>query len=136
MAFSHGSVAVFKIQDASGTLRDLSSYVTTDGLQRAIDTAETTTHGKTAKEYLPGLQDATVPLEGNFDPTVDGYLDGIRGLVRAWEYYPAGEPVGATNPKYSGSAILTSYEIEGPVDDKSGFSAEFQVTGPVARAVA
>jgi hypothetical protein len=136
MAFSHGSVAVFKVQDAGGVLRDISAFITGDGLERSIDTAETSTHGVSAKTYIPGLQDVTVPLEGNFDPTVDGYLDGIRGLVRTWEYYPAGEPVGAAKPKYSGSAILTNYKIEAPVDDVTTWSAELQVTGAVTRAVA
>lgn len=136
MAFSHGSAAVFKVQDSGSSTRDLSAYLQSDGISRSADVAETTVHGLTAKTYIPGLKDGTIPIEGGFDPTVDGYLEGILGMSRAFEYYPAGEPVGVTKPKYTGSCILTSYEVEAPVDDKVSFSGEFQITGAVTRAVA
>lgn len=138
MAFSHGSKAIIKVADSGATLRDISPYVTSTGLQRLADMAETSVLGTTAKTYIPGMTDATIPLEGNFDPTVDGYLAGILGFETAvaFEYYPAGEPVGATKPKYSGSCFLTSYDIETGTDDKAGVSGELQVTGSITRAVA
>ena len=136
MAFSHGSAGVTKVADSGATLRDFSAYVKSDGLQQSIDTVETTVHGLTAKTYIPGLTDGTFSLEGFFDPTIDGYLAGIRGLTTTFEYYPAGTPVGVTKPKYSGSCIMTSYKTTGDVGDATTFSAEFQVTGAVTRATA
>lgn len=138
MAFSHGSKAIFKVTDSGATLRDISTYLTSTGLQRLADMAETSTLGTTAKSYIPGMTDGTIPLEGNFDPTVDGYLSGVLGYSTAlsFEYYPAGEPVGATKPKYSGSCWLASYDIETGTDDKAGISGELQLTGTVTRAVA
>lgn len=136
MAEVHGKSAVFQVQDSGGTLRDLSSYLTSDGLSREADTPEVTAKGDNSKNYIAGLFDGSIPIEGNFDVVVDGYLAGILNVARTFEYYPAGTPVGATKPKYSGSVILTSYEVEAPVDDKVGFSGEFQITGDVVRAVA
>lgn len=136
MAFSHGSAAVFKVTDSGSTLRDLSTYLKSDGLSFSGDTAETTTHGATAKTYIPGLVGGNFSLEGLFDPTVDGYLAGLRGLTTTFEYYPAGTPVGVTKPKYSGSCILTAYDLSGDVGDAMSWSAEFQITGAVTRATA
>jgi hypothetical protein len=133
MAFSHGSTAVFKVQDSGGTLRDLSAYLTSTGLPRETDVAETTTLGKTAKTYIPGLEDGSIPIEGPWEPTLDGYLDGIRRMTRNFEYYPAGTAVGAV--KYSGACILTSYEINSEVEDANSFSGEFQITDTVTRAI-
>ncbi len=133
MAFKHGSKAVIKIQAAGGTLTDVTAYVTTTGLARTADTAETTALGKVSKEYIPGLKDGTFPVEGNYDPTADALFDGILGMERTWEYYPQGTATGAV--KYSGSGIMTSYEAETPVDDKGSITGEFQITGDVTRAL-
>jgi len=137
MAFSHGTNAVLKVGDSGGTLRDLSAYLTQETLQRTAGAEQVTTQGKTAQVYIPGLADGTIPLEGNFDPTVDGYLAGIvRVADRSFEYYPAGEPVGATKPKYSGLCMLTSYEIATGISGKATFRATLQLSDTVTRAVA
>jgi hypothetical protein len=136
MAATHGSKASFQVTDSGSTLRDITAFLSEAGLPRSADTAEVSTLSSLSKKYVPGLKDGTVPIAGPFDPTVDGYLQGILGMERTFEYYPAGTPVGATKPKYSGSLILTSYEVSTPVDDAATFTGEFQLTGDVARAVA
>ena len=129
---THGSKANFKVQDAGAVLRDISSFITTAGLPRSADTAEVTTLGSLSKAYIPGLKDGTIPIEGPIDATVDGYLAGILGMSRPFEYCPQGlTPAGL--PKYTGNAILTSYEPSTPVDDAGTFSGEFQLTGDVTR---
>ncbi len=137
MAFSHGTLAVLKVDDSGGTLRDLSSYLTQETLQRTAAAEDVTTQGKTAKVYIPGLADGTIPLEGNFDPTVDGYLAGaLRVPALEYEFYPAGEPVGATKPKYSGLCILTAYEIRTGVGGKATITGSLQLSDTVTRVVA
>lgn len=138
MAFSHGKDAIFKIDSAGGVLTDISTYLTSASLSRAIDTAETSTLGTSDKTYVAGMRGATFSCEGNFDPTFDTLINGIIEGDAAvdFEYYPAGEPVGATKPKYSGQVIVTSYEPSASVSDMAGGSVEFQVTGAITRAVA
>jgi hypothetical protein len=136
MAFTHGKDATFSITDSGGTLRDITTYLSSAGLQRMADLAETSTLGSTYKSFVGGLIDASIPIEGLFDPTVDGYLAGILQLSKAFEYFPAGEPVGATKPLYTGNAILTNYEIGTGVDGAATISGEFQVDGAITRAVA
>lgn len=129
----HGSKAYFSIQDSGSVARDISAFVDTSGLARSADTAEVTTGGSLSKKYIGGLLDATVPIGGPFDPTVDGYLVGILALSRNFIYRPQGTGTGLV--EYTGAAILTSYEPDTPVDDAGRFTGEFQVTGDVARAL-
>ncbi|NOZ27961.1 MAG: hypothetical protein GXP39_07915 [Chloroflexi bacterium] len=133
MAFSHGSNAVFKIDDSGGTLTDISSYVTSVSFPESADTAEVTTLGKSSKVYIAGLKDATISIEGVYDPTVDSLLNGILGAssTSSFEYGPAGSSTGS--PKYTGECICTSYEVTTGVDGAATFSAEFQVSDSITR---
>ena len=102
------------------------------------DAAEVSTLGNTAKAYIPGMTDGTIPLEGPFDATVDGWMDGLVGFATlvAWEFYPAGSPVGVTKPKYSGNCLVTAYDITTGTDDAASWSGEVQLSGTITRAVA
>lgn len=136
MAASHGSSGLFKLT-SGGSLRDLSAYVETTGLQRDIDQAETSALGTSDKSYIPGLSGATIPLEGFLDPTIDGYIETVRSTQiaggTAWEYYPAGSAT--SRVKYSGSAYVAKYELKTSVNDANKMTGELQVTGAITRAV-
>jgi predicted secreted protein len=142
MAFLHGKSASFQIANSADALTNISAYCDTISLKRSFDTAETTTFGSTgsAKTYIMGLTDATISVSGKFDgassSTVDGVLAGILGLStsKAFEYKASSAATSATNPAYTGSCFLTSYEVSAPVGDVVTFSAEFHVTGAVTRA--
>lgn len=142
MAFTHGKKSVFKIDNAAGSLTDISAYCEEVSLSRDIETAETTTFGNDAKTYITGLTDATISLSGKFDAagatTVDGVLSGIIGSAStvSWAYRTNSASTSATNPEYQGEGILTSYEITGSVGDAVTFSAEVQCTGAITRATA
>lgn len=133
MAFGHGKSAVFKLDDSSGTVRDLSSYINEASMPRDIETAETTAFGSSAKSYITGLTDATISISGMFDATADGYLAGVVGQAAtlSFEYGPLGST--ASMIKYTGECILTSYELSSPVGDVVTFSADLQVTGAITR---
>lgn len=133
--FIHGKAAVFKVADNGGTLRDISNVLNSSGLNRQVDAAETTAFGASDKASIAGLRGASIPLGGLCDVTVDGYLAGILGHSTpvAWELYPQGSAT--TLPKYSGSAILTSYETSTEVGDVVKVSGELQVTGAITRTV-
>lgn len=134
MAFVHGKNTVFSIDDSGGTLRNLSAYLDSIDFPQTVETADVTTFGDAAKEYIVGLKDSTISISGSYDPgaTCDGYLAGIvGGAAGTFEYGPQGSTGGFV--KYTGEAILTSYQITGSVGDKVTFSAEFQVTGAVTR---
>ena len=131
--FRHGKSTVFKVDNSSGTLTDISNTLTDVSFPQTVETAETTSFGSSAKTYIVGLSDSTVSVSGNFDATVDAHLAGILGQAAtvSFEYGPEGSTAGQV--KYTGEAILTSYEKSGAVGDVVTYSAELQVTGAVTR---
>lgn len=139
MAFTHGKKSKFEIDNSSGTPVDISAYCEEVSLSRDIETAETTTFGDNAKEYIIGLTDATISVSGKFDAagasTVDAVLSGILGQDASvtFAYTPGGGSPSSSNPKYTGECYLTSYEVSGSVGDVSTFSASFQCSGAITR---
>jgi predicted secreted protein len=135
MAFVHGKGAVIKLDDSTGTLRDLSGYSAEVSLPRSIETAETTTFAATgdAKTYIVGLNDSTMAIKCMWDATLDGYLAPALGAdaTLSFEYGPAGSGSGAV--KFTGEGIMTSYQTSSPVGDVVSLSIDLQITGPVTR---
>jgi hypothetical protein len=131
--FRHGKSTSFKVDNSGGSLTDISDTLTDVSFPQTIETAETTSFGSNAKTYIVGLSDATLSVSGNFDATVDAHLAGIAGQAAtvSFEYGPEGTT--STFVKYTGEAILTSYEKSGAVGDVVTYSAEFQITGAVTR---
>lgn len=142
MAFSHGSVAKLYLNPTAAATPtpagadDVSQFLSEAGLEREIDSAETSALGTTAKTYVPGLTDASFSLSGMYDPDIDEILDAMHGNAAVYfEYHPQGTDTVNGKVKYTGTAILTSYSVSTSVDDMASIEAEFQVTGPVTRGV-
>ena len=133
MAFVQGSDSSFKLDNASGSLTDISTYVNNVDFPETADVAETSTLGASNKTYIVGLKDATISLGGLFDATVDAILGAVVGqrATLSFEYSPEGTASGKV--KYTGECILTSYTLSSPVGDVVGFSADLQVSGAVTR---
>jgi len=140
MAFVHGKSTVFKLDNSAGTLVDLSSYLDDVGFPQSIETGETTTFGVAggSKTYVVGLNDRTISLAGKWDSTLDAHVAAViaaqaDGTVASssFEFGPAGSASGRV--KYSGEALVTSFEVTNPVGDVVTFSCELQVTGQVTR---
>jgi hypothetical protein len=131
--FRHGKSTVFKVDNNAGSLTDISNTLTDVSFPQSVDTAETSAFGSSAKSYVVGLTDSTLSVSGNFDATVDAHLAAIVGKADSvsFEYGPEGSTAGMV--KYTGEALLTSYEKSGAVGDVVSYSAEFQVTGAVTR---
>jgi hypothetical protein len=131
--FRHGKSTVFKVDNAAGSLTNISDTLTDVSFPQSVDTAETSTFGSSAKSYVVGLTDSTLSVSGNFDATVDAHLAGVLGQAASlsFEYGPEGSTAGYV--KYTGEAYLTSYEKSGAIGDVVSYSAEFQVTGAITR---
>ena len=133
MAFTHGKDSVFKLDNASGSLTDISAFVNNVDFPETADVSETTTLGADNKTYIAGLKDATISLAGLWDATADAIFGAVVGqsATLSYEYSPEGTASGKI--KYTGEAILTSYSISSPVGDAVGYSADLQVSGAVTR---
>jgi len=126
MAFSHGSIAKIYVDgfDASPFFSD----VTMGG---SIDTAETTTLGKTAKTYIPGNEDATFKCSGFLDHNsidANSFDYKLKALTRRASvpitYLPASDLAG--EPAYIGTMELTAHDIGTTVKDAASCDVEFQ----------
>jgi len=129
--FVHGKSTHFTIDDTAGSPQDISDTLTSVDFPETIETAETTAFGATSKSYIVGLRDASLSISGIWDATVDSYFIGTEPASRTFIYGPAGDT--ASNVKYTGECILTSYSLSNPVGDVVTFSADFQCTGGVTR---
>ena len=141
--FKHGKSAYFALDNgaASPTLTDISAVLQDVGLGRGLDMGETTSFGSNAKTYITGLADSTISISGKYDSTFDSnFQTAISNLQSGtitslnFEYRTNNAVVGATNPKWTGTALIKSYEVKSTVADVVSFSLELQVTGAVTRA--
>lgn len=131
MAFRHGKLTSFTITDSGTVVRDISTYLKDIQFPRTADTPETTAFQSGAKSYVVGLPGASINVTGMFDLVVDGYLNGILGLDAgtAFVYGPEGTNTGRR--KFTGTALCSAYQMTASVADVIGFTATFQITGPV-----
>ena len=128
MAFQPGRNGYLSID---GT--DISSYTDSKSLDRVRDTLETTAFGDTDRAYISGLRGYSISMSGPWDPTGDGVLDGADdGATVAFVFGPEGNTTG--DIQYSGSALISNYNISTSVDGRVEWSATFQPTGTVTRA--
>ena len=80
-----------------------------------------------------GLSDGNFSASGLFDATADGTLAGVLGFATTlnFEYGPTGST--ASMIKYTGTCIMTGYNVSASVGDAVQATADFQVTGPITR---
>ena len=79
MSFSHGNDAELQIQNAAGTMVDISTYLTSISFPREIEANETSTMRVRDRTFVPGLRGRTISFEGRWDPAPAPILNGITG---------------------------------------------------------
>lgn len=131
----HGQNGHLSIDDASGTLRNISPYLDSIDPSWSQDVHDDTTFGNTAHTKRGGLTDGSITISGLYDRTADVGVDIVlRGLIGVavpgdFEYGPEGTTAG--KPKESGKFVLESYSPSVPVADLIRFTATLQVSGAV-----
>lgn len=128
-----GKNSVFKLDNAAGSLQDLSAYITDiSGLNNTTAMIDTTTLGDSSLEYTPGLRNGdTITLNGNYDATPNTQFTALLGATTSstFEYSPAGTTAGL--PKASGECFVSSYALSSAVADVVKFTVSLQITGAV-----
>jgi hypothetical protein len=132
--FRHGkSVKVFVDEF------DFSSYFNDVSASTMVETAETSTFGSDAKEYIPGLKDGTVSLSGMFEGTedvgTDDYFSAVLGAATKQKVIVASEGHGLGGRAVMLESDATSYEVSGAIADVVQASAEFQSSEGVEHGV-
>ena len=133
MAFVAAKNTALKLDNAAGTLVDISTYIdSVGGIANTTDMAETTTFGATSKTFQGTLRNGdTISISGKWDSALNTQLVALLGLATSstFEYHPAGTTAGL--PKVSGECFVASYEVSSAVADLVTFSASLQITGAV-----
>lgn len=136
MANSHGRNADFRMDNAAGTLTDITAYVHEVSWPEELEPGETTAMGDNSKTYIAGLKDSTCSVSVRFDPAINTIVTAVLaaqsdGSVASvsLQYSPAGTGSGA--PKKTAEAIVTNWETSSSVSDPNEATIEFQITGDV-----
>ena len=134
MAASVAQLVQMKLgtQGVPGTATDRSTYFDSVTFPREADEVETTAFGNAGnKTFIAGLKGATFSGSGNYDATIGAHLDAVYDAqtVIVFEYGPVSSVTG--QPKYTGSCIITSFEIGAAVGEKIPFSVSLRITGAV-----
>jgi hypothetical protein len=119
---------------------DFSSSLAAVTLDISADEQETTSFGKTFRERIGGLKDASVSLDFHQDfgaSAVDATLFPLIGGTVGIIVKPTSGSVSPTNPSYSFTALVTQYQpFANSVGDLATLSVSWPVTGTVLRGTA
>ena len=120
---------------------DVSSYVRSLTLDVAVEDVDTTASTSAAwKSGTAGLKSGSIQVEFNQDVAA-GLLDSIMwpllATTVAFEVRATGAVVGTSNPKWTGSCIITGWQpVAGAVGSAATISVTFPTTGIILRATA
>lgn len=122
---------------------DLSTHVNQIEISTDKDSPEDTAMGDNSRSFLAdGLRNATLNVTFNSDDAAGAVSATLWTIYTgsalvAFEIRADQAAVAVTNPKYTGSCLLTSgAPVSGSVGDTQTESVSFQVSGDVTRATA
>jgi len=135
-------MAKFVTTDYSITLgtTDFSSSLNSVTLDVSVEEQETTAFGNSSRTRIAGLKDASISLDFHQDfgaDSVDATLWPLLGSTVEFTILPTSEAVSATNPSYTGTALVTQYQpFANAVGELATLSITWPVTGDITRATA
>jgi len=119
---------------------DLSDHVASVELAQEVEEVETTAFGDSARTRTGGLANNSLSLDFHQDfasASVDDTLNALVGGTASFEILPNGTAVGATNPKYTGTVLLTEWTpVSGAIGELATASVTWPISGAVTRATA
>lgn len=130
-------MATFAVTNAYLTVggTDLSDHVRQMSINISAEELDDTAMGDTWHSRLAGLKDWSITVEFNQDfasSSVDATIWGAFATTAAIAFNPASSTTSATNPRYSGNALISDYT---PIDSSVGDLATTSVTWPGAGAL-
>jgi len=133
-------MATFVLKDASVVINsvDLSDHVRSVAINYEAEGVDDTNMSDTTRIMTGGLLNYSVEVEFSQDHAaseVDATLFALVGSTTAVVIKPTSSAVGSTNPSYSGTMLLTSYNpVSGTVGDLATASVSFVPAGALTRA--
>lgn len=119
-----------KVDNAAGTLTDISDSVNQASLQSTQDLLDSTTLNSSTRGNFPGLAGATLPISGFINTTTDGMFGPLCGnrtsITKTFEFYN-GESY------YNGEMYPVDVQMSGSASDLITFSAGLTLDGAITR---
>lgn len=116
----------------------LSGWTKTVRVPQGVESLDDTAMGDTTRTHLGGLKTWSVEADLEQDyasSAVDQTLNAIVGTVVAIEVRPDAGSVSATNPKWTGNALVKDYQpIGGTVGELHMTRLMLESAGPLTRA--
>lgn len=136
MAFKPGHSAYIGLDNAAGSVQNVSTYGDDFSFPYTVEMLDVTTFGSSVKRFIPGLAGGdTLSLSGPLDTTLHSQIAGMLAAQAAGTagfsilYGPGGSVSGLT--KQSAEVYVASYETSTGVAGRAEFSASLQVDGAV-----
>ena len=119
---------------------DLSDHVASVELSQEVEEVETTAFGDSAQTRTGGLANNSLSLDFHQDfasGSVDATLNALVGGTASFEILANGTAASATNPKYTGTVLLTEWTpVSGAIGELATASITWPISGAVTRATA
>ena len=130
------------LTDAKITINsvNLSAFIASVTLTTDVAEVATTAFGDTAVARSGGLKDNSVQLEFHQDfaaSSVEATIFPLIGTTTTVVVSPTSAAVGAANPYYTFSALVSSWSpVAGAVGDLATVSVTWQISGAITKTVA
>src|SRR5262245_60531266 len=133
MSAKRGLSADIRVDNSGGTLTDISRNVKNVNFSRDAELLDATMFQAPGgdKEFIVGIKDNKFNSRGIGDATLATHLNGIAGQEATVSFQYGPEGTAASNRKYTGEAVMTSYKESTPAEGLNTFTADFQITGAV-----
>ena len=124
----------FKLDNASGTITDISAYVNQQALQRAINMLEDTGMGLEEGTFVPGLGGTKIALNGFVNSTTDAIFGPL--ISDNTTATKTAEFRSYSTRYYNGETWVSDVQYSGTKDSLETWSANLVFTGAVNRTTA
>lgn len=116
---------------------DISDHCRQGTLAMEATDLDSTAFGDNWSEHTGGLKSGTLTIEALDDfaaSQIDDTLWPLFGTVVDFEVRPTADPVGATNPSYTGKLFIAQHAVGGTLNEMAMKSLSYPTSGAVSRA--
>jgi hypothetical protein len=139
MAFKAGHLAYIGLDNAAGSVQNISTYADNVSFPQQVAMLDVTTFGSSVKRFIPGLSGGDqVTISGPMDVTLYSQLTGMVAAQAAGTaglsllYGPGGSVSG--QPKISAEVYVIGPQVSSGVGGRAEMSFTLQVDGAVTNA--
>jgi len=125
-----------KLDNAAGSLTDITAYLTSAAIRGALDVLEDTALNDEERTYLPGKAGATIPLAGMVNTTTNAIFAPLIGnrtsITKTIEFRAySTNSTGNAGAFHNGEVYLTNVEYSGSLNSIVTFSFDATFSGAV-----